>query len=514
VRLHVPDHDAGIYGLFETSWLNIDNPEGSIAAHHPDTHADRMSHRNPALLSLFSFTQGLGRADNTYELDLQHPEQPTIQDSKGERRGRVEFSSEQLLNPNDGGFSPEPDRQAHMQADFQVLGDDQFPCFSRDAVMRAFFRRPLNHGRTFLDYAAFYNTGNTIEIKNNGLNTISRLLWYGVNHLEGRRPIRYSNYQPFQALTADPNCLMYKVGQDREERFLDESYRLRSTFRATDGTSSLNLPYEETLRGPGLPHGTSLTITIPSKGFECYGTPWEKLHWMTSFSNTLSLIPDGQGMGRELQVAGWPDRNPPIEDGIDTPVLSSGCLIYPKHNYSDGATFPLGPDYSGLTGDRCWVRYFNFHDAEGCAKLIIELDGISLSDLLWHDGSPKAGSNKMAVFVKVPGRTTWMDIGRRDGDGPSKQDPFADGAGCMVLGPTTKDLDPSDDQATMPNRCVVTCNLGPAATLHNNHDNIQQLLMKVVIYEDGASMDLEQGGPTGTHANLRGLVGIRVSPLV
>ncbi len=513
VLLNAPDHDAGIYGLFETSWLGFDNPEGVNASHDPDTHADRMSHRNPALLSLFSLTQGLGREDGTYELDLKHPEQPSVVGSKGERRGRVEYSYQQLLNPDSGDLTyPGSDRQAQMEGHFVVNGDDEQPCFSRDAVIRAFFRRPLNHGRDFLDYTSFYNTGNTVQLLDQGLNNISQFLWYGVNHLEGRRPIRYSNYQPFADLENDANCLMYKVGQDREERFLDESYRLRSSFRSTNGSKVLNLPHEETLKGPGLPHGTGLMITIPRSGFLCVGTPWEHLHWMTSLSNAAPLIPDGNGMGSELQVAGWPDRNPPIEDGLSAPTISSGCLIYPKQDYSNAN--PVGPDYSGLTGDRCWIRYFNFYNSEGSSKVTFELDGISLSDFLWQVGSPKAGSVAMAVLIKVPGRTTWMDIGRRDGDGPSKQDPFADGAGCMIIGPETKDLDPSDEWATMPHRCVVTCNLGPATTLYNNHDNVQQLLMKVVIYEDGASLDLEQGGPTGTHANLKGLVGIRVTPKV
>lgn len=516
VLLNEPNHDDGIYGLFETSWLSHDHPRGgSKASFNPDDHPDPLSHRNPALLSLFSFTQGYSIEDSvsgTYRFSLKHPEQPDIVSSLGQRRGRVEFSARQLLNPDDGNpVYPESDRQAHLEGYCFFLGDDDQPCFSRDAVMRAFFRRPLNHGRSFLDYAPFYNTGNKIEVEFGG-SPVERVLWYGVNHLLDRKPIRYSNYQPFMDLSGEPDCLMYKVGQDREERFLDESYRLRSTFRDADGNSPLSLPYEETLRGPGLPHGTGLVITIPSNGFECWTSPWRSLHWMTSFSNALSLADNDAGMGNELQVAGWPDRNPPIQDGMTTPVLSSGCLIYPKHDYSTAATQPPGPNYSGLSGDRCWVRYFNFHGAENSPKVTIELDGISLDDLLWKTGLPNPGSNKMAVLIKVPGQTTWMDIGRRDGDGPSKQDPFADGAGCMIIGPETKDLDPSDVGATMPNRCVVTCNLGPAATLYNNHDNIQQLLMKVVIYENGASLDLEQGGPNGTHADLRGLVGIRVSP--
>ena len=116
----------------------------------------------------------------------------------------------------------------------------------------------------------------------------------------------------------------------------------------------------------------------------------------------------------------------------------------------------------------------------------------------------------MAVYIKVPGQTTWMDIGRRDGDGPSKQDPFADTAGCMIVGPETKDNDVDPHYGTQ--SCNIMCNLGPAASLWLSSAGVTQLLMKVVIYptKEGVKLNLGQGGPQGTVRDIRGLFGITV----
>ena len=136
----------------------------------------------------------------------------------------------------------------------------------------------------------------------------------------------------------------------------------------------------------------------------------------------------------------------------------------------------------------------------------------------------------MAIYIKVPGLTTWMDIGRRDGEGPSKQDPFADGAGCMILGANTKDLDPTPKYGTK--ECVVECNLGAAAALYRpvldeDPANVPakadwyveegglkkvgcQLLMKIVIYPEGTDLNLEQGGANASVSEIIGLTGVVV----
>lgn len=491
VLLKAPDHHNNVYGLFETSFLTHgDDPEG-LAVDIPGMEdGDRlMSQRFPAFLSFFSFTGEPGHLSHQL---VANPPLPL----SNHTRGRCDFSMPNLIGGIPSFPVPEKDTQAHMQGMVAAVYGDEFPKFSRDAVFRAFFRRPLNHGRHFLDYAKFYNTG--IKVQSYVEQKPVQVLWHGSNHLKTREePLRFSNYEWDEIV--DEN--IYNEDKDGREYFLDESYRLKGDFRNPAGDLALSLPYTETLCGPGLPHGTGLKITIPHTAAEAASSPWKEIHWMTVEYNIGNLSTQ---LIRELQVAGWPDRNPPMEDGVYDPTQRSGVLIYPQHDYS--ACIPAGPDYSGaVSGPRCWVRYFNI-GSEGDSKVDVLLEGIKLEDFAWE--APDEGSHKMAILIKVPGQTTWMDVGRRDGEGPSKQDPFADGAGCMIIGPHTKDEGPHPLYGTQ--RCRVRCNLGPSASLYENANGQTQLLMKVVIYPNGMDLNLEQGGPDGTVRDIRGLTGVAV----
>ena len=211
-------------------------------------------------------------------------------------------------------------------------------------------------------------------------------------------------------------------------------------------------------------------------------------------------------------MAGWPDRNPPIEDGVTDPTHHRGVLIFPQHNFTVCYPPQAGDrDYKvcidpAANGERSWVRYFNV-GTDGDSKVDIYLDGITLDLFAWSP--PDVGSKRMAILIKVPGQTTWMDIGRRDGDGPSKQDPFADGAGCMIVGPETANLTPDTHVGTQ--RCRVRCNLGPSAALYNDTSGQPQLLMKVIMRRSQyMDLNLEQGGPDGTVKDIRGLIGVSV----
>jgi hypothetical protein len=118
------------------------------------------------------------------------------------------------------------------------------------------------------------------------------------------------------------------------------------------------------------------------------------------------------------------------------------------------------------------------------------------------------GSQGIQLLVKIPGMTTWLDIGRPDGDGPSKQDAFSDGAGCMVVGPDTRNGEIPGLNIV---RSQVLVNLGPAANLLEGPEGAA-LLFKVVVRDNakGRAFNLEQGGSSGPTSDLRGLMALRV----
>ena len=110
-------------------------------------------------------------------------------------------------------------------------------------------------------------------------------------------------------------------------------------------------------------------------------------------------------------------------------------------------------------------------------------------------------------MVKVPGLTTWMDAGRLDGAGPSKQDIALDGAGCLSSVVT------GDDVSTQLHYTDVTVNLGPA-TLFLNAEVPQRcpVLVKVVIKDNATGKTLNWSNVAATAATntCRGLVGIGI----
>lgn len=502
VLLKEPDHHAEppVYGLFESSFLTHDgvkNVEGSgtdMGDHK------WLANMYPSFLSTKSFTN---ESDSTQVHLL--PDHEVMKDDVNYRSGRVQYGFAHLQNPTTTHYPvPKKDDQANLYAEMIHFEGDDLPKFSRDAVLRAFFRRPLNHGRDFIDHTRFFNTG--IKILSFKEQDRVKILWHGADHTKTNTdPILYTHH--WDHPQADP----WNAEKHRAEFFLDESFRLRSDFREINGSLNLSLKETENLNGPGLPHGDEEVMALPYNEEMVMGTALGQIHWLGSKSHLTSLLEPEQKL--ELQVAGWPDRNPPIEDGVRDTTHTSGVLIMPQHNFKTGYLPNGNIDYSGLADKpRSYVRLFHDVGEEGSSKVVIGLAGIHLEHFEWS--APNVGSNKMAILLKVPGLTTWMDIGRRDGEGPSKQDPFADGAGCMVLGPNTKNLSPKSQYGTK--RCMVECNLGSAAALYRPLDptNLEktgtQVLVKVVIYPEGADLNLEQGGPDGSVENIAGLVGIMV----
>jgi hypothetical protein len=147
------------------------------------------------------------------------------------------------------------------------------------------------------------------------------------------------------------------------------------------------------------------------------------------------------------------------------------------------------------------------------------LTGITLSDFEYVPSAlPGTLSTRgIAIMIKVPGLTTWMDLGRANGSGPSKQDPLLDGAGCKVVGPDTFDDTDADNGLVY---CQVLAEVGPVATLFTSSFGDVPILVKVVYNENAIDYNLTMQFSGGVFvgspkvglpsAEVRGLVGIEL----
>ena len=297
----------------------------------------------------------------------------------------------------------------------------------------------------------------------------------------GGTPPKFGNWMLNEPATGvAPNKCQDSVvsaSKDHSERFLDEIYRYSHNWNSTQvPNQGIQANYLANLAGPGLPFVTG-PIEVPVRaGYTMsHATiadlPWEKAAWVQYNKMATALTANGA----ELQVAGLPDRNPPLDEGNDEPYPSAGRLMIPKIDYMGNNALggPIRPSlasgdittaqfpYNGVPAaisfaglEQNYVRAFdaNFSRstnnaqsvqsgpvvADGQPFVYLRIWGVTPSDFEYEAGWPY-GNKHMAILVKVPGLTTWMDIGRNDGSGPSKQDPVHDGAGCRVVGPQTRD---------------------------------------------------------------------------
>jgi len=309
--------------------------------------------------------------------------------------------------------------------------------------------------------------------------------------------------------------------KDTEERFLDEVYRIMSGF---DGLYALD--GGDQLRGPGM-QGWLGFIPVPIRiGHEVIDSDWQDSSWLQNKYQEDATKITGES---ELQVAGLPDRSPPVTDWAKFAAPSAGILMHPKTDYSAGYVPVGGPDYSTCTRERSYIRAFDaaFYNSGSAEDVVgqpfttIQIDGIYLGDFAYSAPGPGNTVSGISVMVKVPGLTTWMDAGRPDGAGPGKQDPALDGAGCRVNCEYTFD---SYRQETGLPYCQVAVNVGPLAVLQPNPDGTVPILVKVIM-QDAASYDTgnydlnheyDSGawtvneGPGISSAKVRGILGIKV----
>lgn len=425
-------------------------------------------------------------------------------------------------------------------------GDVDYPIVCSDTILRAFIRRPL---AMFTIQPTDPIGGDGVALIPTGAVADSKILYHSTKwNLNDQTAGHYGNF-----ITGGVPSPIYSAlataTKDTEERFLDETYRYNNTLGA-------EAAYNQIL-GPGMsgwfvgPIPTPVQIGLDTSTFVSpFGAPvsWQGKSFAQQGNFHVSLeLPD---LIRELQVAGTPTRNPSFISGASVPAPSSGILLHPKTNYTngyvpdstaDGGALPgAQPNYSVLDpATRSFIRCFDAAFVRGSYAatvenqplVVIRIDGLKLEDFRYTapghgglgDGVDDTKFTGIAIMVKVPGQTTWMDLGRVDGSGPSKQDNALDGAGCQVQGPNTFD---SVDPVTGMVYCQVKVNVGPGVNLTGGQDVGGQkevpVMVKVVMNNLAQDYDLTQtytgfpGQFDGTPApgakpvDVRGLCGIKV----
>ena len=466
--------------------------------------------------NLFDDTFRLGKCDNATEAtnEMLHPDPTslwlgsygtnfTIPVGGHGRRNITKSSMVEIKYSLLGSFdlsNPPPagavgNFAAPTTAHYVVAGDET-PTFCANAKIRAFAKRPLLHDSTG------YIVGNTLS------------------EFSGDTIMIHSASSTSAYRTTSMNFTSYK---DTKELFLDETYRWRWDFGSAasliaSGDLSTTDEYDR-LFGAGLP--TVGVIDIPVQ--VSLGGAFVPASFRYMGDHEIPL----DATRLEAQVAGFPDRNPPLSDGVKTAIPQSGILRYPQVDYSTGhrpsitrndlSTYNQ-PDYSGLLGDRVFIRAFDLAfsrhtvplpEAIGSTFFKIRIHGVELEDFAWAGGAT-SGSDGLAIFVKLAGLTTWMDIGRLDGSGPSKQDAFSDGAGCQVNDPTETKNGVNPDTGIV--FADVLIHTGTSASIYENSFGEAPILVKVVIKDSSAGRDLnfEQGGSVSSVQYIRGLTGIEI----
>lgn len=489
--------------------------------------AAKISSPNPALLSIAAIAYGESALTPTYPSLVAG----ALTELHGPRIRRLEFPYTVLGTTGSGAFSesnaplPSSPLLVELVDPIELLGDATTPSFSQDVQLRAFFRRPNGHvdeTSAILPSAGIkLALSSTLLLHTTSFNTTGMIGEFG-NFLSSGPVDTYS-----QHFTAE---------KDYWEKFLDESYRYFDIAHVSRYTTAFGPTDSSYLTMTGMAGSPGDPIETPVQIGRESGSGLADVSWVLS---GVHLLPLDSGLAvYSLQVAGIPDRNPPITDGAAVPFPSSGMLCYPQKDYStgyrpeevaDGLTGPQ-PDYSTFTGVLNYIRCFDAamsrselpRNVNGQQHLTLRFDGITLAafrhDAATSPGIGRVSTGGMGISIRIPGLTTWMDLGRQDGTGPSKQDPVLDGAGCAEYGADTFD---GVDETTKMVYCQVLVNVGPVASLFVSSNGESPVLVRVQMGEDARDYALEKPytedsdtfGSVDTDASaslVRGLTGIRI----
>jgi len=372
---------------------------------------------------------------------------------------------------------------------FNVVATSE-PVFSSQATPMVIARQPIRHKDTN------YTVGASV-LENAGKNIMV--------------------HSTDDSLYQDSTTPIHSAERDVMENFLDEGYRWIWDLDASGTPPAITADEITRILGAGLPTTGVIDIPVQIGASAVY--------------DAASFMVQGRHLNvilgtPEAQFAGLPFRNPPMQEGVAQPNAPRGILMYPQKNYFgnyrpsavDGDLTIAQPDYSGATGDKVFIRAFDtafsrsvtpLPEAIGSSFFKLRIHGLQLNDFAWSGGA-SAGGLGIAILVKLAGLTTWMDIGRVDGSGASKQDAFSDGAGCQINDPTeTKN---GVDSLTGIVYADVLIHTGAVATLYDNGLGEAPILVKVVIKDsvEGKALNFEQGGANDYIGNARGLVGLEL----
>jgi hypothetical protein len=451
--------------------------------------------QNPVFVSLASFSyEGTEAVPPTSTIVTGSPGAVTFPAELGEiRRQRIEFGYADLtpaatVDPAVGDVASYAFSVAPYTKGIYFTGDPNYPVFTTDAKVRVFLRRPM-----VVDPVTGYPEPIAGAIVPNS--TGDTILYHSMQEGTATLKVPYGNPN-------NPVLRGLTDTKDRDERFLDEVYRYPEDW------APLAAPDSTQLQGPGLPFGPA-PISVPVRPVAVGGYDG----WYLSNLHLSQLDNATANLNNGLQVAGLPPRDPSYKEGLTSPAPYRGLLVYPQTDYSAGhaPTQAAGAasDYSLLTGDRVYVRAFDAGAANaGTSTVTFRLWGVDITDFQYA-ALTAPGATGMAVLVKVPGLTTWMDAGRTDGAGPSKQDIALDGAGCLVTSAT------GTDTVSQIFYTDITVNLSPAALFINGEGKCP-VLVKVILKNNPTGKALNfantanpETDPTST---LRGLVGIEINP--
>lgn len=488
-----------VAGLFGNSYYTADAYPGS-----PPTTPQRFRalNQNPAFVSTASFGSAV---------------LPTVPSGVLARRQRLEYPFNVLQDGTwTGSFNPASGSTATAPATTSgITGDIANVSFSTNATVNLYVKRPLIHATGAV-------TGPIALPVTGGSNILFSSVYYAPGGAQN--PV-YGNFVTGGSVPYIPVSSLYTATKDFQEFFLDETYRYISGFYNASHTL---LTEAASLNGPGLPGGmVSVDVPVRPTSTVCASGHFPGASWLIQGYHLIDLsVAANFLLSPELQVSGLPSRLPPVTEGSYAPFPPHGLLCFPVKNFSSGYRPNSGtdsvtqPTYVGCIGqgEKAYTRAFDAAmsrsaspiAASGKTSLKLKIHGVTLSDFQYTAGSPFGGIG-MAIFVKVPGMTTWMDAGRLDGDGPSKQDPALDGAGCQVAGVNTfSGVDPTYNH----NYAQVQVNVGPAASLFTNSDLEVPVLVRVVLYDNatGHGFNFEQGTASGPTSGCHGVIGLEIVP--
>jgi hypothetical protein len=334
-----------------------------------------------------------------------------------------------------------------------------------------------------------------------------------------------------------PLSSLFTARKDTQERFLDEAYRINTTFEGmTD---------KENLAGEGLPLGSRANAISTRDdgvwGVENHGASAYLRyghHWTWSIYTNQTQYTDGNGDNYykegEAQIRGLPNFSNMVLSGAKYGSPRRGILTRPQNNFQ-GATYypnetydaswvndPVAtpakynnqPDYSGTsaftTRNFSYVRVFDVEfsrsgtveNMKGRSQFKLRVVGCDFADFSFN-----TANRGLIISVKIPGLTTWLDIGRYNKSGVSKQHISIDGAGCLISYQEGILID--EDL-----KCVdLTLELGSNASFIKNTSGECPLLVKATFTQEAnaSSLDFGESGNTNIpFSSRKGLVGLEI----